>query len=31
MTIEEIQDRTFCFQEFYQRGNEEKSYIVGNF
>ena len=31
MTIEEIQDNTFCFEEIYQSGNKEKSYIVGNF
>ena len=31
MTIEEIQDNAFCFQEFYQFLNKEKSYIVGNF
>ena len=31
MTIQEIQDNTFCFEEFYQSGNKEKSYIVGNF
>ena len=31
MSIEEIQDRTFCFEEFYKSGSEEKSYIVGNF
>ena len=31
MTIQEIQDSTFCFEEFYKSGSEVKSYIVGNF
>jgi len=31
MSIQEIQDNTFCFEEFYKSGSEEKSYIVGNF
>jgi hypothetical protein len=31
MTIQEIQDNTFCFEEFYKTGSKEKSYIVGNF
>ena len=30
MTIQEIQDSTFCFEEFYKSGSEVKSYIVGN-
>lgn len=30
MTIQEIQDNTFCFEEFYKSGSKEKSYIVGN-
>ena len=31
MGIQEIQENTFCFEEFFQSGNKEKSYIVGNF
>ena len=31
MTIDEIQDNTFCFEEFSKPGSKEKSYIVGNF
>ena len=31
MTIDEIKDATFCFEEFSKPGSKEKSYIVGNF
>ena len=31
MSICEIQDATFCFEEFYKTGHDSKSYIVGNF